>query len=80
MHTNEVVPIIELSNVVLVWLKALQMVHLFLEKLLPKHFSVCATSVSSERVFSTSGNIVTPHQINLNPEKMEMLTFLSKNL
>ena len=59
MHTNEVVPIIELSNVVLVWLKALQMVHLFLEKLLPKHFSVCATSVSSERVFSTSGNIVT---------------------
>ena len=34
----------------------------------------------SERLFSCSGNIVTPLRASMNPLKVDMLTFLSKNL
>lgn len=39
-----------------------------------------ATSVPSERVFSASGNIVTPLRKKLNPDKVNKLTFLHFNL
>ena len=45
-----------------------------------KYLCVCATSSPSERVFSCSGNIVTPLRASMNPLKVDMLTFLSKNL
>uniref|UniRef100_A0A1X7VK73 HAT C-terminal dimerisation domain-containing protein n=1 Tax=Amphimedon queenslandica TaxID=400682 RepID=A0A1X7VK73_AMPQE len=44
------------------------------------YLCVCATSSSSERLFSASGNIVTPCRSSLKPEKVHMLTFLNKNL
>ena len=37
--------------------------------------SVCATSCASERLFSVSGNIVTPTRTCLNPDKVNMLVF-----
>ena len=39
-----------------------------------------ATSVPSERIFSTSGNIVTKKRASLKPEIMDILVFLNKNL
>lgn len=45
-----------------------------------KYLCVCATSSPSERLFSASGNIVSPSRATLNPDKVDMLTFLCKNL
>ena len=45
-----------------------------------KYLCVCANRSPSERVFSCSGNIVTPTRSSMNPQKVDMLTFLSKNL
>ena len=44
------------------------------------HPCVCVTIASSERLFSATGNIVTPLRAHLSPDKVEMLTSLSKNL
>ena len=57
-------------------------VHSFpsLATLARKLLSVCATSCASERLFSISGNIVTPTKTCLNPDKVNMLAFLAKNL
>ena len=41
---------------------------------------VPATSIVSERVFSKSGKIVTPARCALEPDKVEMLVFLAKNV
>ena len=51
-----------------------------LSQLARKYLCICATSSSSERLFSTAGNIATPLRSHLTPDKVEMLTFLSKNL
>ena len=45
-----------------------------------KLLCVPATSVSSERIFSVAGNIVTKKRSNLLPENVDMLVFLHKNL
>ena len=45
-----------------------------------KYLSVCAISCASERVFSTSGNIVTGKRNCLKPDKVDKLLFLAKNL
>ena len=39
-----------------------------------------ATSVPSERIFSTAGNIVTKKRASLKPDNVDMLVFLNKNL
>jgi len=49
-------------------------------KLAQKYMCICATSTSSERLFSTAGNIVTPVRSCLKPHKVNMLVFLSRNL
>ena len=51
-----------------------------LSQLAHKYLCICATSSSSERLFSTAGNIATPLRSHLTPDKVEMLTFLSKKL
>lgn len=48
--------------------------------LLAKNLSIPATSSPSERVFSTSGNIVTCHRASLKPETVDRLVFLAHNL
>ncbi|XP_017559636.2 E3 SUMO-protein ligase ZBED1-like [Pygocentrus nattereri] len=49
-------------------------------KLAQKYMCICATSTSSERTFSTAGNIVTPERSCLKPHKVNMLVFLARNL
>ena len=64
----------------LLWWKLQAPSYPYLSKLAQKYFSVCATSSASEHLFSTSGQIVTPCRATLNPDKVNMLTFLSRNL
>ena len=44
-----------------------------------KYLCICATSVSSERVFSVGGQIVNSRHSRLNPEKVNNLVFLANN-
>lgn len=44
-----------------------------------KYLAIPATSTSSERVFSTAGNIVSNKRCNLNPEYVDKLVFLYQN-
>ena len=45
-----------------------------------QYLGVVATSVPSERLFSTAGNIVTAKRCALEPENVEKLVFLHDNL
>ena len=48
---------------------------------LAKHYlSIPSTSVASERVFSTAGDIVTAQRSLLAPEHVDQLVFMKKNL
>jgi len=44
-----------------------------------KYLAIPSTSASSERCFSTAGNIVTPKRKCLLPENVDMLVFLYQN-
>ncbi|XP_071845740.1 E3 SUMO-protein ligase ZBED1-like [Apostichopus japonicus] len=52
----------------------------WLALLAKKYLSICGSSSSSERLFSTAGDIVTANRSRLQPEKVRMFTFLAKNL
>jgi hypothetical protein len=51
-----------------------------LSKVAKKYLCICATSVASERLFSTGGDIVTPSRSCLKPQRVDQLVFLAKNL
>ncbi len=44
-----------------------------------QHLSCPPTSVQSERVFSTAGNVVSPQRANLDPSPVEQLVFIKVN-
>ena len=70
----------EISSSPLKWWKCHSKDLLYLSILAKKYLSVCATSFPSERVFSTSGNIVRDKRNCLKPDKVDKLVFLAKNL
>ncbi|XP_067948816.1 E3 SUMO-protein ligase ZBED1-like [Watersipora subatra] len=51
-----------------------------LAKLAKKYLCIQASSVASERLFSTAGNIITARRNSLKPAKVNQLCFLSTNL
>lgn len=64
----------------LVWWRDAKGIYPRLSNLARKYLCIPATSSSSERVFSTSGNIVTCLRASLKPEHVNRLVFLAKNL
>jgi len=51
-----------------------------LSKVAKKYLAVQATSVASERVFSTAGDVVTSQRACLSGEHVDTLIFLKMNL
>ncbi|XP_026028480.1 zinc finger BED domain-containing protein 1-like [Astatotilapia calliptera] len=64
----------------LAWWKLHKMTFPQLSKLARKYLCIPASSSPSERLFSTSGNIVTCQRTCLKPWRVNMLVFLNKNL
>lgn len=64
----------------LLWWKANELFFPRLFKLAVKYCCVQATSVASERVFSTTGDIVTATRACLKAENVNSLVFLKKNI
>ena len=64
----------------LVWWQSHRETFPYLARLARKYLCIQATSVSSERVFSAAGNIVTNKRNCLKPSKVNQLCFLAANL
>lgn len=63
----------------LIWWRINSAKYPYLSLLAKKYLCIPATSVPSERVFSTAGDIVTAQRSQLKPEHVDMLIFLKKN-
>ena len=70
-------PSISFESCPLMWWKASNMPILF--RLACHHLVIQATSVASERIFSSTGNILSSSRNRLTDEKLDMLTFLYIN-
>lgn len=64
----------------LCWWKTNELQFPFLSKLAKALLCIPATSVPSERVFSTAGDILTAQRASLKSKHVDMLLFLKKNL
>jgi len=73
-------PQLDIAECHLDWWKK-EAVHLpMLSTLAKKFLYICATSVSSERAFSSGGNFVTSKRNCLKPHVVDQLVFLAKKL
>lgn len=62
------------------WWKQHQNEYPLLSHLAKRYLCIPGTSVSSERVFSTAGDIITAQRSALSPKHVDQILFLSKNL
>ena len=74
------VPKVDEEEDPLEWWKTNCVIFPTLSVMAKKYLCVCATSSPSERLFSTSGNVVGDNRASLKPEKVNMLVFVAKNL
>ena len=72
-------PDLDVESNPLLWRKCEATCYPILCKLAKKYLSVCAISAASERVFSSSGKIVTPVWTSLKPDKVNKLVFSKKS-
>ena len=72
-------PLSDVESSPLQWWRLHQKTYPGLSKLALKYLSVCATSVPSERIFSTGGKVVHGRS-RLKPETVNELIFLAENL
>ena len=63
----------------LLWWKTHMDKYCTMKSLVQKYLSIPTTSASSERTFSSAGNIVTAKRSCLLPENVKILTFLYQN-
>ena len=71
---------IPLTSCPLKWWKENAQMYPLLSPLAKAYLTVPATSVPSERVFSTAGDIVNAQRSQLLPENVDMLVFLQKKV
>ena len=64
----------------LLWWKANELKYPILSELAKRYLCVPATSVASERVFSSAGDLVSAQRSSLHSEHVDKLLFLEKNL
>ncbi|XP_067650354.1 E3 SUMO-protein ligase ZBED1-like [Haliotis asinina] len=64
----------------LLWWKSNEYRLPYLSKVARHLLCIPATSVPSERVFSTAGDVVTAQRASLNPKNVDILVFLKKNV
>jgi len=64
----------------LTWWKSNECKYPHIAKMARCYLAVPGSSVPSERVFSTAGDIVTAKRSTLSPENVDILVFLKKNL
>jgi hypothetical protein len=72
-------PKLKLNDDVLGWWKLNVSTFPCLSSLVKQYFSIQASSSSSERTFSTGGNIYDEKRSNLKPENASTLVYLKKN-
>lgn len=78
-HNYAAEHILAMSSSPFPWWKSNSVKYPFLSKLAKQLLVIQATSVSSERVFSTAGDVVSEKRARLKPESVDKLVFLNKN-
>ena len=73
-------PLLELKGKPLEWWRYHEHSYPKLSHVAKKYLGVVATSVPSEQLFSTAGNVVTAKRSALDPDNVEKLVFLHENL
>lgn len=77
---EDCLPLDSTENEPLLWWKAKQDRYPLLSKYAKQLLGIPATSVASERVFSTAGDVVTAQRACLSGEQVDMLVFLKTNI
>ena len=80
MNTYLDIPLASSDTDPLVWWKTENERFPHLAQLAKKHLCICGTSVPSERIFSTAGNISGDSRCRLLPQNVNKLVFLAKNM
>ena len=69
----------ELDGDPLKWWQSRKLAYPLMSKLVQKRFSMVATSVPLERLFSSAGNVINNRRSSLLPENADKHTFLFEN-